>query len=87
MVQSKEQTTVSDGVGFIKSLAFSGDGAWLAFAGSDDTVKIWDIKQGHVLWDEARSEEIKRMSELAPPSSSSRSASGTPDPSGLPAQL
>jgi WD40 repeat protein len=46
MVQSKEQTTVSDDVGFVKALAFSRDGAWLAFAGSDDTVKIWDIKRG-----------------------------------------
>ena len=49
MFQSKEQTTVSDGVGFVKSLAFSGDGAWLAFAGSDDTVKIWDTKRGKSL--------------------------------------
>jgi WD40 repeat protein len=44
MVQSKEQTTVSDDVGFVKSLTFSRDGAWLAFAGSDDTIKIWDIR-------------------------------------------
>ena len=46
IVQSREQTTVSDDVGFVKSLAFSRDGAWLAFGGSDDTVKIWDIKHG-----------------------------------------
>ena len=35
---------IRDGVGFIKALAFSRDGDWLAFAGSDDTVKIWDMK-------------------------------------------
>jgi WD40 repeat protein len=40
---ASEPTTLSDGVGHVKSLAFSRDGAWLAFAGDDDTMRIWDV--------------------------------------------
>ena len=39
-------------------------------------------REGDVLWDEARSEEIGRTSEFVAACSSSRSASGTPVPSG-----
>ena len=40
---ANEPTTLSDGVGHVKSLAFSRDGAWLAFAGDDDTMRVWDF--------------------------------------------
>ena len=31
-------------VGWVKSISFLRDGAWLAFAGRDTSVRIWDLK-------------------------------------------
>jgi WD40 repeat protein len=42
----KERATLTEDVGCVRSLAFSPDGDWLAYAGSDLTIRVWHVSAG-----------------------------------------
>ena len=43
LATGKERLTLSDQVGWVKSLRFSPDGTWLAYSGNDATVRLRDL--------------------------------------------